>query len=249
MSELSCERLILGKFPSRVENEHLARYCFATELVRGKQVVDVACGSGYGTLVLAQSGAERVCGLDVSKEAIAFSRAAHQAPNLSYAIADAQMLAEVGDSIFDVVISFETLEHIRNVHAYLDEMKRILRPGGLFLVSTPDRRITSVLHCFLGRPQNPYHVREYTERELLELLSTRFEITASYGQEFVSRWLVFWPVQFFVKVFFRLIGATKGSRLRNYIYGDRGNVAVIEKTSRTSVPNFWIFACSRPGNV
>jgi SAM-dependent methyltransferase len=247
--DFTCERLMLGKFSALTENEHLARYRFATQLVEGRQVADIACGTGYGTQMLAEAGAKSVLGIDISADAVAFSRQRFSAPNVSYIVSNAQDLTAISDNQFEIVVSFETIEHLPDVEAYLDEMARILRPGGAFLVSTPDRRIASVTHCFLGHPQNPYHVREYTERELLELLSTRFQIKACYGQGFVQSWLVFWPLQFFIKAFCRILGTGRASRFRDNLYSNGGSVDVTLKTSRSRIAKFWVISCVRPERV
>lgn len=195
--------------------------------------------------MLAKAGARSVCGMDSSEDAVKICRDSYDTPNVTYTIANAQKLTTISDGEFDTVISFETIEHLPDVEAYLDEMARILRPGGTFLVSTPDRRIGSVMHCFLGHPQNPYHVREYTERELLNLLSTRFQIETCYGQGFVSRPLVFWPVQFLIKAFCRILGTPKAIHFRDDLYSDGGNVEVRPKNG-SRIPKFWVISCIRP---
>jgi O-antigen biosynthesis protein len=242
------ERVVLGQSKSLIENEHLARYRFATQLVEGKQVADIACGTGYGTRMLAMSGARSVHGMDLSEDAVAFCKEHNSAPNAIYSVANAQKLAAIPDNAFDIVVSFETIEHLPEVEAYLDEMTRILRPGGTFLVSTPDRRISSVLYCFYGHPANKYHVREYTERELLSLLSRRFQIVACYGQAFVLWWLVFWPVQVFIKAFCRILGTTKARDFKDNLYSNRGNVEVKLKKLAFRIPKYWVICCVRPAD-
>jgi 2-polyprenyl-3-methyl-5-hydroxy-6-metoxy-1,4-benzoquinol methylase len=241
----TCERLMLGEFRPLIENEHLARYRFASQLVEGKQVADIACGTGYGTQMLARSGARNVHGVDISEEAVEFCQEHNNAPNATYSVANAQKLTTISDNTFDIVVSFETIEHLTGVEAYLDEMARILRPGGTFLVSTPDRRISSVLHSFFGHPANKHHVREYTERELINLLSQRFHIIACYGQAFVTWWLVFWPVQIFIKAFCRILGTTKARDFKNNLYSNQGNVEVILTKSAFRIPKYWVISCTR----
>jgi len=244
--EFTYERMIPGQYPALIENEHMTRYRFATQFVAGKQVADIACGTGYGTQLLAKAGAQSVRGVDLSEEAVKFSRENYSAPNVTFTAASAEKLTPIQDREFDLVVSFETIEHLPNVEAYLDEMVRILRPGGRFLVSTPDRRIASNLHCFRGRPSNSHHVREYTERELLDLLATRFEIEACYGQGFTARWLVFWPVQFFIKSFCRLLGTAGLRNFKDNLYAGGGNVEVTPKhLGRGKIPKFWVISCVR----
>ncbi len=166
--EITCERLVLGEFPVLTQDEHLARYRFATQFVEGKLVADIACGTGYGTQMLSKAGALRVSGMDSSEQTVALCRERYdKSPGVTYSVADAQGLTAILDGEYEVVVSFETIEHLPDAEAYLNEMARILKPGGTLLVSTPDRRLSSVMHVFLGHPSNPYHVREYTEPELL----------------------------------------------------------------------------------
>jgi ubiquinone/menaquinone biosynthesis C-methylase UbiE len=242
------ERVVLGNSKPQIENEHLARYRFAAQRVEGKQVADIACGTGYGTQMLAISGARDVHGMDLSKEAVAYCLEHSNAPNATYSVANAQKLTAISGKSFDIVVSFETIEHLPNVEAYLDEMARILRPGGTFLVSTPDRRISSVLHCFFGHPANKYHVREFTERELLNLISQRFQIAACYGQAFVSWWLVFWPMQVFIKALCRILGTTKARDFKDNLYSNSGNVEVTLKKSVFRIPKYWVISCVRPAD-
>jgi SAM-dependent methyltransferase len=241
------ERVVLGKSKSLTENEHLARYHFAAQLVEGKQVADIACGTGYGTQMLARNGARGVHGMDLSEEAVAFCQEHYSVPNATYSVANAQMLTAISDNSFDIVVSFETIEHLPNAEAYLNEMARILRPGGTFLVSTPDRRISSVLYCFFRRPANKYHVREYNERELIDLLSHRFHIKAYYGQAFVLWWFVFWPVQVFIKAACRILGTTNARDFKDNLYSNRGNVEVTLKKTGFRIPKYWVISCVRPG--
>ena len=246
MMKTTSERLTLGDYDILIENEHLARYRFAKQLVVGKQVADIACGTGYGALMLAGAGARSVRGMDISEDAVNLCIERNNQPNVTYIVANAQDLAAISDNEFDVVISFETIEHLPDVEAYLDEMVRILRPGGAFLVSTPDRRIVSVMYFFQRHPANPHHVREYTGRELMGLLSTRFQIKACYGQAFLPWWLVFWPVQFCVKSFCRILGTAKARVFKDNLYSNGGNVEVMPKQSVSRIPKYWVISCVRP---
>src|SRR3954447_22670072 len=108
--EVTSERITLGKSQELPVNEHLARYRFAAEFVAGKDVADIACGTGYGSLMLAQAGARSVHGMDVSPEAVEYCRQQNDASNLIFTTADAQYLSGVADGAFDFVVSFETIE-------------------------------------------------------------------------------------------------------------------------------------------
>jgi O-antigen biosynthesis protein len=239
------ERVVLGRSAGLVENEHLARYRFAAKLVQGKLVADIACGTGYGTLLLAKAGAQSVHGMDISADVIASNRERLNAPNVTFSVANAEHLSLIPDGEYDVVISFETIEHLPNVEPYLDEMVRVLRPGGIFLVSTPDKRIASVMHFFLGHPRNPFHVREYDERELIHLLSSRFQIEAIFGQAFLPHWLVFWPVQVFIKAFCHILGTPNAREFKDQLYSKGGRVEVTPREGESRIPKFWVISCIR----
>src|SRR5688572_18887091 len=122
-----------------IAHEHWHRYAFARPLARGRRVLDAACGEGYGSALLAAAGGQ-VLGVDVDPAAIAHARARYAgAPGLRFDVADATALDALPDASFDLVCSFETLEHVEAQERLLDGLARVLAPGGLLLVSTPDR--------------------------------------------------------------------------------------------------------------
>ena len=122
----SDERLVPEEAVEASLQEHVARYRFARERVRGR-ILDVACGTGYGTAMLG------AVGLDLSLEALRYARR-HPAP---YVAADAAVLPF--GRVFDAVVSFETIEHVADAGRFVSECARVLKPGGVFLVSTPNR--------------------------------------------------------------------------------------------------------------
>lgn len=194
--KITHERLVIGrKLPGTTEEEHLVRYQYACQFVANKDVLDIACGSGYGSQVLAEAGARSVRGVDVSSEAIGYAASCYSAPALKFSIGNAEHLSDLPDCSFDIVVSFETIEHVQNVDSYLAEMHRVLRVGGLYIVSTPDRRLASSMYMLRRRPNNQYHVREFTRSEFLRAVRHRFEVRELLGQAFIRRGLVFWPVQ------------------------------------------------------
>jgi 2-polyprenyl-3-methyl-5-hydroxy-6-metoxy-1,4-benzoquinol methylase len=243
---VAVERLTLGHGHIVTEEEHLARYRFAMQLVEGKEVADIACGTGYGTQLLGAAGARSVHGMDLSAEAVAACAERYGSPRVMFSVANAEDLADVADGAFEVVVSFETIEHLPHVEAYLDEMARILKPGGTYLVSTPDRRLSSVMYLFRRRPTNQFHVREYTRRELLDLLSTRFQIKGCYGQRFVPGLFVLWPVQVLLRTISRLPGMSRVRAFKDKLYSHGADAEVTPQPSGDQVAKFWVVACVRP---
>lgn len=159
--------------------EHMHRYAFAQPLARGLRVLDAACGEGYGSALLADDAAE-VLGLDISPEAVAHARARYGArANLRFDVADCTALDHLPPASFDLITSFETLEHVEAQERMLDGFARLLRPGGLLLVSTPDKRNYTDLTGFT----NEFHVRELYRDQFEALLAPRFAAFRLFGQK------------------------------------------------------------------
>ena len=148
--------------------EHYHRYLFARSLVLGLDVLDVASGEGYGSALLAQV-ARQVIGVDHSGATVRGAADNFVRPNLHFLQGDARALP-LADACADCVISFETIEHFDRQDDFLREVRRVLRPGGSFIVSTPDRDIYSPA----GAPANPFHVRELNRSEFTSLLHSTF---------------------------------------------------------------------------
>ena len=177
--------------PPWVRYQHLQRYRWAAEFVVGKQVLDMACGSGYGSAMLASAGATHVSGFDRSAATVVSARRAWPALNLEFDVADADYLP-VPDSSFDVYVSFETIEHVDDDEVLLAEATCVLRPGGLLLVSTPNRDLLDPGITIHDRPFNRYHTREYRHAEFEERLSRHFATVTWYGQRPFSPDYVAW---------------------------------------------------------
>jgi SAM-dependent methyltransferase len=157
----------------RIFWEHIARYRFATGFVRGKRVLDVACGEGYGASSLAKAGASSVVGVDISDEVCEHARRKY---GLDARTGDAAGIP-LPDRSVDVIVSFETIEHVPAPAAFLRECARVLVPEGVLIISTPNRPVYSG-----DSKQNPFHRTEFDEDEFLSLLRSHFKTARLYTQ-------------------------------------------------------------------
>lgn len=165
-----------GIIPDRprhyITRQHIMRYAFASTYVTGKKVLDIACGAGYGSSYLAGCGAVKVVGVDVSESALAYACNHYTKDNLHFLQGDAVRLPFENNE-FDVVISFETIEHIAHFEEYVKEMKRVLSPHSIFICSTPHIKYT----------RHPgYHVKEFSPEEFFSLLEDNFYCVERYAQ-------------------------------------------------------------------
>jgi SAM-dependent methyltransferase len=157
------ERLIPEAFAGElVHAEHVARYLLAARLAPGRRVLDIACGEGYGSALLARAGARSVVGVDIDADTVAYARRRY---GLDFREGDAKRL-DLPDGSVDLIASFETIEHVAEPEAVLDELARLLAPGGLLLISTPNA----------GEylEDNPFHIHEFTPEEFFGALRARF---------------------------------------------------------------------------
>lgn len=158
--------------------EHWHRYVFASAFAQSKRVLDAACGEGYGSALLAQE-AISVLGMDIAEPAVAHARARYPGQaNLRFECGDCTALA-LPDASIDLVVSFETLEHVAAQQALIAGFARVLAPDGMLIVSSPDKRTYSDISGF----SNEFHVRELYRGELLALLGEYFPFVYLYGQK------------------------------------------------------------------
>ncbi|MBU1118970.1 class I SAM-dependent methyltransferase [Patescibacteria group bacterium] len=177
------ERVVPNKTPKRIVQDHIERYAFAAQYVKKKNVLDIACGAGYGTSMLAKSGAEYVTGVDNSIEAIEYAQRKYSHDALTFIEDDAEKLSFPNNS-FDVVVSFETIEHVSQYKSFISEVHRVLKKKGILILSSPNRTITSPNIVLGGKPLNPFHFCEFTKEELLSVLSGKFKGIVFFGQRF-----------------------------------------------------------------
>ena len=167
------ERMVPEEAHGRIFWEHVARYRFAKDFVRGKRVLDIACGEGYGASSFAKAGAASVVGVDISAEVCERARSKYGI----YARAGDAQAIPLPDRSLDLVVSFETIEHVSAPAAFVRECARVLVPDGTLIISTPNRPVYSG-----ETTQNPFHKIELNEEEFLELLGSHFKAVRLYVQ-------------------------------------------------------------------
>lgn len=152
--------------------EHLQRYNQTRDIVKGKVVLDIASGSGYGTKIISKY-AKKVYGVDVSYSAVDYARKNYSAENIEYMTGSGTNIP-IGDKSVDVVTTFETIEHIDDYESFIKEIKRVLKTDGVAVISTPND-----LEYGEG---NHFHIHEFEHKELLALIKKYFKNTKSYFQ-------------------------------------------------------------------
>ncbi len=155
-----------------MECEHRGRYWWAAQLAAGRDVLDAGSGSGYGTATLADAGPNSAVGVDLSDEAVAEATGAY-GERCRFVVGDVHALP-FDSSSFDLVTCFEVIEHVERQAEVLDELVRVLRPGGVLAISSPNRLVYP--------PGNPFHTHEFAPDELHELLRSRFANVRLYRQ-------------------------------------------------------------------
>lgn len=160
--------------------EHIHRYNEALALISTNDIVlDIACGTGFGTDMIAAKTSEKVIGGDIASEAIEECRGRWSKPNLEFRVLDGTRLA-FPDNYFDKIVSFETIEHTGQYREMAAEFARVLKPGGLLILSTPNREVSSPDGVIV----NPYHIQEFTCDELKQILEAVFPHVQLSGQRY-----------------------------------------------------------------
>lgn len=176
--EFTGERF-LPEVAGQIAFEHLHRYHFARRLVEGLDVLDVACGEGYGSDIVARS-AKSVVGVDIAAEAVLHATKRYGGDRLRFVEASAAALP-FADAQFDAVVSFETIEHHDKHEEMLSEIRRVLKPGGMLIISSPNKLHYSIEPGY----NNPYHVKELFREEFVALVGRYFQHQALFGQRVV----------------------------------------------------------------
>ncbi|MGO9972056.1 MAG: methyltransferase domain-containing protein [Solirubrobacteraceae bacterium] len=165
----------------QVVYEHLHRYMWAAELVDGRRVLDLASGEGFGAAILADRAAS-VVGIDIDRTTVEHSKLNYATPRIEFRVGDALDLSTFAEDSFGAVVAFEMVEHVLDQDRLLAEIARVLEPGGLLVMSTPDRRAYSDA---TGQ-QNPFHTHELDADEFSAMLAARFANVAVWGQRTIT---------------------------------------------------------------
>ena len=138
--------------------EHMHRYHLACHIAQGRDVLDIACGEGYGSAMLART-ARSVTGVDIAQDAIEHAERAYARDGLEFRLGSATEIP-LEDGSVNLIVSFETIEHLTEHDRMMAELRRVLRPEGLLLISSPNKSVYSDRDSY----ENPFHARElYTE--------------------------------------------------------------------------------------
>lgn len=156
--------------------EHFHRYAMVLELARDKDVLDIACGEGYGTAALALV-ARSALGVDVDTASVRHAAARYTAMNIGFRSGQCTEIP-AADASFDLVVSFETIEHLTEQERMLSEIRRVLRPAGRLVISSPNKLVYSDQRAV----KNPFHERELYFDEFRDMLRAVFPSVRVFGQ-------------------------------------------------------------------
>ena len=152
---------------------HLRAYEYAKEFVNDKNVLEIGCGSGYGSKFLSQF-AKSITTVDIDKDSLEYAKKNNSNSNIEYINANILEGINKNDQSYDIAISFQVIEHIysKDSGKFLNEIKRLLKPDGKIIITTPNRKFR--LYPF-QKPKNKYHKIEYTPKKLKKLLTNYFQ--------------------------------------------------------------------------
>lgn len=157
--------------------DHLARYRWAAQYTQGFRVLDAATGCGYGAALLRESGAREVIGIDRAVEAITWANERYVSPGVAFHQLELSCLTVERLGQFDVIVSFETLEHLLDPHAVVAVFRSLLAPGGQLLCSVPSE--------YYRDNANPYHLSQFELSSFREMLAGHFPVVALWEQRFL----------------------------------------------------------------
>ncbi len=190
------ERWIEGFTPRHVEMEHFQRYEFACGFAKDCTVLDVACGTGRGSRMLAEEGgASRVVSYDLDKDTIRYAGIRNRHPNVTFGVGDVLKLSSRAE--FDLIVCFETVEHVPQPEVLIETLALALKAGGRLLISTPIANEDITL-----RPSNPHHLKEWNCKTFRAMLDDHLGVDHLY----VQHWPIYRPT-----LWMRIVTKLRGS--------------------------------------
>jgi len=189
---------------SRDTIEHLHRYAIVNSYIENKVVLDIACGEGYGSNIMSEN-AKFVYGVDLDPKTIKYAKEKYKKKNLEYSVGNADAIP-LSDNSVDVVVSFETIEHLDKHDEMVLEIQRVLKPEGIVIISTPDK----LYYTDKAKFDNKFHLKELYKNEFLELLSKYFSNKQMLTQQYSNG--------------ISLIQEEKGTIVLNFFTGDYNKV-------------------------
>lgn len=163
------EFFVPGQSGARIEADHMERYRFACGFAGGASVLDIACGAGYAAPMFISAGAVGYHGVDLNRDLVAYDNERYGGENVRYFCGDIRSFSE--GRKYDLITCFETIEHVADYEAALNNLFQLLKPGGKLLISSPNRPVTSpAAQSLKDQPSNRFHVQEFLPDELTAAL-------------------------------------------------------------------------------
>lgn len=229
------ENFVPGITKKRLISEHINRYDYACEYAQNKIVLDIACGTGYGSDILRKK-AKKVFGVDISAKSIDYAKKKFKHNNLEFIKASATDEHLFSENSFDFVCSFETIEHFDydSRRKYLMNLRKWLKPNGYILFSTPNKIITSP---YTHKPLNKFHKLEFTKDKLNSELKEFFVIKKIMGQRLVPKIFTKFFIRKFISLIQRIIQKDFG------IYTTRSSSKVKSYNKNKFEPRIFVVLC------
>jgi len=234
--EFTGERVVPGEVPVDLWNEHFARYAFAARLARHKRVLDVGCGTGYGSAELGRVAAQ-VFACDISAQALSYAQQ-HFANTRTHFIQASCTSLPLKSASFDLVVAFELIEHLADWRTFLEEARRVLDRSGQCVISTPNKNYYQESRGPAGL--NPYHQHEFSFEEFHRELEAVFPYISFFLQNHADG-IVFQPVDSITAIETRMENTAAGPEESNFF------IAVCALAPQTGAPAF--FYVPRAANV
>jgi ubiquinone/menaquinone biosynthesis C-methylase UbiE len=216
MLDWTGERFLPWLDQSLIAYEHLHRYAYVATFVKGKRVLDLASGEGYGTKMMSDAGASSVTGIDIDDKAVEHAQSRYGSATVQFLKGSISAVPIQDDHSFDLIVCFEAIEHIEDHDQLLKEVKRLLKPDGIFIVSTPNK----LTYHDEAREENPFHVKELYFDEFQKLLAGYFRNVSFLGQR-VHPSSNIWPIGTVSPSGIQEIVVQRGESEFQFIAGDK----------------------------